>query len=296
MITRATASAALASSWTLRWSLDWRLAVLIAGLAAVVLPTLLSLAAQHWTTESGAHGPLILVSGLWLIWRDRAALVFQPGSVSSGWLLLLAPLLLLYGYGRGFGLLGTETAALYAVLLLLGFYYFGSAALRRLWFALLYLGFLVPPPYGLVAELTQPLKIGISSLSVDLLNAFGYPIGQSGVLIQVGQYELMVQQACAGLASLVTLLAMGLLYVHLTRPVARTHALLLIAAIVPLALLSNLLRVILLVLLTYHVGDGFAQSAAHDAAGLVTFSFAMVGMIAFDRLLDSLSQRREVAR
>jgi exosortase len=206
--------------------------------------------------------------------------------VAGGWLLLLAPLLILYAYGRAFGLLGTETGALYATLVLLGFYYLGPTSMRRMWFAVLYLGFLVTPPYGLVAELTQPLKIGISGLVVDLLYALGYPIARSGVLIQVGQYELLVQQACAGLASLVTLLAMGLLYVHLTRPEGRTHAVLLLLAIVPIALLANFLRVTLLVLLTYHVGDAFAQSAAHDAAGLITFSFGMLGMIGLDRFLD----------
>lgn len=255
------------------------------GIAALVVPTLLSLAAQHWSTSNGAHGPLILVSGVWLIWREREWLSFKPGSISDAWLLLLVPLLLLYAYGRGFQLLGTESAALYGVLLLLGFYYWGPAAMRRLWFALLYLAFLIKPPYGMVAEATQPLKIAISELSVDLLHALGYPVGQSGVLIQIDQYELMVQQACAGLSSLVTLFALGLLYIHLIKPASRLHAVLLLAAIVPIAMIANLLRVLLLILLTYYAGDAIAQSMAHDAAGVVTFSLSMLGMFLFDRVL-----------
>ncbi len=268
------------------------MAVLILGVAALTIPTLLSLAGVHWSTSNGAHGPLILVSGLWLIWRERDAIRFRPGGISGAWLLLLAPLLLVYGYGRGFQLLGTESAALYGILVLLGFYYWGPALMRRLWFAVLYLGFLIKPPYGVVAELTQPLKIAISELSVDLLHALGYPVGQSGVLIQIAQYELMVQQACAGLSSLVTLLALGLLYVHLTRPAGRLHAALLLAAIVPIAMVANLLRVILLVLLTYHAGDAVAQSVAHDAAGVVTFSLSMLGMFLVDRLLEHLLHKR----
>ena len=269
--------------------------ILLLGVASLVLPTLLSLAREHWSTESGAHGPLILVSGLWLWWRDRTAFELRAGCVHDAWLLLLAPLAVLYAYGRAFGLLGTETAALYAILVLLGFYYIGPTSMRRMWFAVAYLGFLVTPPYGLIAELTQPLKIAISTMVVDLLYALGYPIAQSGVLIQVGQYELLVQQACAGLASLVTLLAMGLLYVHLTKPAGRAQAVMLLLAIVPIALLANFLRVTLLVLLTYHVSDAFAQSAAHDAAGLITFSFAMLGMIGFDRLLDRLLRKERAS-
>ena len=177
------------------------------------------------------------------------------------------------------------------MLVLVGFSYWGPAAMRRLWFAVLYLAFLIKPPYGGVAELTQPLKIALSELSVDLLHALGYPIGQSGVLIQIAQYELMVEQACAGLSSLVTLFALGLLYIHLTRPPGRMHAILLLAAIVPIAMVANLLRVIILVLLTYHAGDAVAQSVAHDAAGVVTFSLSMLGMFLFDRLLDRLAGR-----
>ena len=270
---------------------DWRAAVLLLGIAALLIPTLLSLATRHWSISSGAHGPLILISGTWLIWRERHWLRFQPGGIGQAWLLMLVPLLPLYAFGRGFQLLGTESAALYAMLVLLGFYYWGPAAMRRLWFAVLYLAFLIKPPYGVVAELTQPLKIALSELSVDLLHALGYPIGQSGVLIQIAQYELMVEQACAGLSSLVTLFALGLLYIHLTRPPGRMHAILLLAAIVPIAMVANLLRVIILVLLTYHAGDAVAQSVAHDAAGVVTFSLSMLGMFLFDQLLDRLAGR-----
>ncbi len=69
---------------------------------------------------------------------------------------------------------------------------------------------------------------------------------------------------------------------------------LLLLAIVPIALVANLLRVIMLVLLTYHVGDGVAQSTAHDAMGVVTFALSMLGMFLLDQLLDR-SDRRQPA-
>jgi exosortase len=262
------------------------LILLVACLGALLIPTILSLAAEHWSTENGAHGPIIFVSGVWLLWREREHIRFRPGSISDKWLLLLAPLLLAYVYARAVGMLGTETTVVYLLLVLLGLFYWGPGVMRRLWFPIIYLAFLIKPPYGLVAEMTQPLKIAISGASVEILYAVGYPIAGSGVLIQVAQYELLVKQACAGLGSLVTLMALGLLYVHLTQPSSRGRNLALILSIIPIALLANLLRVIILVLLTYHFGDAVAQSFAHDLAGIVTFALSMLGLVAFDHLLS----------
>ena len=258
----------------------------------MVLPTLFNLARHHWTTSDGAHGPIILVSGLWLLLRDYRALHFRPGSLHAAWLLLGLPLLLMAIYGRSFRLLGLESAATYLTLVLLAAYYWGVPAIRRNWVAVAYLGFLVKPPDMLVAEWTQPLKIAISEASVTLLEAFEYPIAASGVLIQVAQYELLVQQACAGLGSLVTLLAMGMVYVHLSRPATNRHAILLLLLIVPIALLANLLRVLILVLLTYHVSDAVAQSFAHDLAGVLTFILSLGGMLMADTALRAWSRRR----
>ncbi len=261
------------------------LLLLTAGALLLLIPVVIDLARYDWSTTAGAQGPIILASGAWLVWRERDSFRFAPNSISGRWLALLGPLLLLYLFGRSLHLLGTETIAAYLTLILLGFYYFGAASMRRLWFAWAYLAFLVKLPQGIVAALTGPIQIGLSQLSVRLLDLAGYPVGNSGVTIQVGQYELLVAQACAGLGSLFALLAIGLLYVHLTRPAGRLHALLLLAGIIPLALLANLLRVLIIILLTYHVSDAVAQSFVHEVAGIGTFLLSLIGMAALDGLL-----------
>jgi exosortase len=159
---------------------------------------------------------------------------------------------------------------------------------RRLWFAIAYLGFLVRPPAGLVAELTQPLKIAISDSAVSLLHALDYPVAAAGVRIQIGQYELLVQQACAGLGSIFSLFAICLLYVHLVRRADPLRNALLLLAVIPVALGANYLRVLILILLTYHAGNNIAQGFAHDAAGILTFVLSLLGMAAVDKLLMAL--------
>jgi exosortase len=277
-----------AVGWPLQ--LPMHMAVLLIGITALVVPTLVSLGSEYWSTDNGVHGPLILVSGAWLIWRERAHIRFRPGSIAGGWLLTFLPLLLVvYAYGRIFNVLPIETTALYVILVLLGLYYWAPKVMRRLWFAVLYLGFLIKPPFTWTAELTQPLKIWLSGAAASILHSLGYPVGNTGVTIQIAQYELLVKQACSGLGSIFSLLAMCLLYLHLTSRRSAVHTAILLLAILPLAVLANLVRVLGIMLLTYYGGNGVGQGFAHELMGLVTFALAILGMFALDSLLGLLS-------
>jgi exosortase len=263
------------------------------GLAALVVPTLISIARQHWSTEDGAHGPIILATGLWLIWRARAWLA-QHALPIRGWLwaVPLLPLLLAYAFARAYNILSVETGVLYLMLVLVALGYWGWAAARHLWFPLFYFAFLIVPPGSIVAELTLPLKLWISQAAVELLYLFGYPVAQTGAALHIDQYELLVETACAGLGSLLTLSALGLLYVHLRWNSGLRRSVALMALVLPIAILANFIRVVVLVLLTYYFGNEVAQGVAHDAAGMLMFVIAMLGMLAADALLQRFAGRK----
>jgi exosortase len=290
-----TLTAARLPRWELPAGTSWPLSAIFAalGLAAMILPTIVTMAQQHWTTEEGVHGPIILATGLWLIWRERAWLATEARPL-AGWLwaVPLAALGAIWVFSRIFGVQSVETGSLYLFLLLLGVVYLGPRAMRRLWFPVVYLAFLIVLPGSLIIDLTQPLKIWISRSAVELLHLVGYPVAHTGAIIQVGQYQLLVATACAGLMSIFSLTAIGLLYVHLNWDSNLKRAAILLLAIVPLAVFANLVRVIMLVLLTYHAGSSVAQGIMHDAAGLITFSVALAGMFAVDALLSLFLRER----
>ena len=75
----------------------------------------------------------------------------------------------------------------------------------------------VPLPEALVAAVTAPLKTAVSYVASGLLYNMGLPVGRSGVMLTVGQYQLLVADACAGLNSMFTLEALGMLYMNLMR-------------------------------------------------------------------------------
>jgi exosortase len=263
--------------------------LLLLGLVLLSIPTWRFIAGQSWATEQGSHGPLVLASGLWLLVRmlQEAAMVRRrpPTWQAVGAILLFAAALVLF---RRAAVIELEVYALYGLYVAVLFAFVGLKLLKYLWFPLLYLLFAVPLPDSLVAMLTNPLKLWISESSVDFLYTMGYPIANAGVSIQVGQYQLLVAAACAGLNSLITLSALTLFYVYLSHRANGRYMLLLMVAVVPIAVFSNLVRVLLLILLTYHGGEAAAQGFLHNFAGLTTFVVSLSSIYLLDRLFSRL--------
>jgi exosortase len=132
------------------------------------------------------------------------------------------------------------------------------------------------------------MKIGLSQVAIRLLDLFGYPIGGRGVMIYIGQYELLVAAACSGLNSIISLSAVSLFYIYVRHEANLRYALLLTLLIVPVALAANLVRVIILILLTYYAGEAAAQGFLHNFAGIVMFAAALLFIFLADELLMKL--------
>lgn len=268
---------------------------LAVGCAVLVVPTMLEVAQKSWSTEQGGHGPLVLATGIWAIWRELKgkALEGRPANLLLA-LPLIALCLGLFIITRITGVLEVEGFAMYGALVAGAYILFGPALIRTIWFPLVYLAFTLPPPDTVVAFVTQPIKIAISSWAVSLLHLVGYPVASSGVMIYIGQYQLLVAAACAGLNSIVTLTALCLFYVYLRHRSNPIAFLVIALAAIPVAIISNFIRVLALVLITYHFGDAAAQGFMHDFAGLLMFAVALLTIFAVDRLAAPLFAERDV--
>lgn len=260
--------------------------VLLLGLVAVVIPSILSLGSGPWSTESGVHGPLVVATGIWLVIRrlPQIRALAEPGSLTLA-LAVLVPAILLYVFGRAFDFISVEIGALLLALLAVAYAYVGPKVLRLMWFPIFYLGFVIPLPGWLLDQVTSPLKLFVSEFVTGGLSLAGYPVARVGVTIYVAQYQLLVEDACAGLNSLISLAAIGLFYVYILRNTNWRYAMLLLALVVPIAILANCVRVAMLVLLTYYYGDAVAQGFLHEFAGMVTFTSALLFLFLVDALL-----------
>jgi exosortase len=253
---------------------------------------MIDVARTSWSTEQGAHGPIVLVTGIWLLWGELrgAPIVNRPGS-SRIVIALLVPLLIVFTVARITALIEIEGFTMYASVIVVAYALWGPEPLRRVWFPLIYLLFVFPPPDTLFTMLTQPLKIAVSQAAVVLLGLLGYPIAGSGVMIQIGQYQMLVAAACAGLNSLLSLTALGLFYTYLRHKSELAYMVLLVCFILPVAILANLVRVILLLLITYHFGEAAGQGFFHELAGMTMFTVALLTIFAIDWLAAPLRTR-----
>ena len=261
----------------------------VLGLLVLAAPTFITLARQVWSAEGGVHGPIVLATGLWMLWRQSGtvASLARPGNLLIG-IPLLALALLIYIAGRVFDFISIETLGLVSTTAVAAYIYFGGRALRAIWFPVLWLFFLIPPPGWVVDRLTAPLKEFVSYGATKFLLLFDYPILRQGVTLFIGPYQLLVEDACSGLRSLSSLIVVTLLYIYIKNKPSWGYSLLVVLWIVPVAVVANIIRIVILVLITYYWGDAAAQSFLHNTAGIVMFVVALLGIFAVDWLFEYL--------
>lgn len=151
---------------------------------------------------------------------------------------------------------------------------------------------MIPLPGVLVDAVTLPMKIAVSYVAEDILYFFNYPISRTGVILQIGQYQLLVADACAGLHTLISLEALGLLYLNIVKHDSLLRNIALATLIIPISFTANVIRVIVLTLVTYYFGDAAGQGFIHGFAGILLFVVALILIISVDSLLQFFVARR----
>src|SRR6267378_138725 len=259
---------------------------LLAGsVLAAYTPTIRSLIDGPWQTEQEGHGPLIIAASLWLVWQSREKLkttALNPAPV-IGWSTLIFGLLLMF-LARTQGVLAVEVLSVLPVITGSVLVSAGWPMLRVLAFPIGFLFFAVPAPDWAIDAATVPLKVFISDLVTRVLYAAGYPIALNGVMIMIGSYQVLVKDACSGMNSIFALSAIGVFYAYAFRWENKLRSVLLLAAIIPITIAANLIRVVALVLIAYYGGVDLLEGL-HDLTGIGLFVVAVVLLFLFDGFL-----------
>ncbi|MDG5489242.1 exosortase/archaeosortase family protein [Sphingomonas sp. BGYR3] len=268
-------------------------ALTLFGLVVIAAPVIVDQATGAWRTEQGAHGPFLLMLGVWLIVRQLGGPLTPPGRVP--WPLWAGLAVSLVGYlaARRVDFVWVEWIVVMAVAAMAAYHRGGMPLARQMAFPLLFMALLVPPPSLISAPAILTLSLWLSDVAAAIFWQLGVPASSSDAMIHLGPYDLRVAEACAGMGSLVGLFAVGMLYLHLRHRGDWRRAWLVVPLIVPIAVAANLARILTLMGITIEFGDRIAQGWVHPVAGLILFAFAMAMLIALDRLMTG--PRKEAA-
>jgi len=270
-----------------------------AHLVAVVAPIAALFLAAYWLTivrlwnfwETDAnygHGFLIPLVSLFLIWRSRQRLREIPIEPYVPPLYLLVGALLLYVAGFRGAILSASALSFVLVLTWLLLFFLGKSLVKEMSFALFFLVFMIPVP--MMDELSYPLKALASRVATPAVQMLGIPVYREGAVLFLPGFSLEVATACSGLKALVLVTAIGTLYAYLTLDTPWKRLALMIAS-VPIALVANVGRIIIVAVLSLKISSQKLFHFVHDYSGLPVYVIAGILLVAVGGGIEWLSRK-----
>jgi exosortase len=167
-------------------------------------------------------------------------------------------------------------------------YLLGWEVFKILLAPLCYLLLMVPIPYIIYDAAAFPLKLLVTKVSVLSMKALGIVVWQEGNILMFPNIILEVADACSGLRSIMSLLALGAAYAFVLHTKTRDRVILILSTL-PIAVFTNCLRVIATGILAQYYGSAAAEGFFHEFAGLFVFGAAVVMFVALGTSLKRWS-------
>ncbi len=234
---------------------------------------------MHWSIdENYSHGFLIPFISGYMLWERRERIKSSIAAPTNYGLLLIFA-------GFGIFLIGTISGELFTMrfsmlVVLAGaiLFVYGKDLFKSILLPFIYLVLMIPIPYILYDSIAFPLKLLVSKYSVEFLELMGIFVLREGNIIYLGDVTLEVADACSGIRSILSLLALSLALAFFTQKGWVKQSILVLLA-VPIAIIVNSIRVIGTGILANKYGSEVAEGFFHEFAGLVIFGIAIVLLI-----------------
>ena len=268
---------------------------ILAGLILMLYASVIKdLVLQWWTDADYGHGFFVPLFSGYILWHERqrwAKTEIKPSNF--GFVVMLGAIALLL-----LGSLGAElfTSRFSLLVLLAGMILFlaGWKMLRAVSFPLGYLMWMIPIPVIIYNQITFPLQLIASRLATAGLELAQVPVLRDGNILIMSNYSLEVVEACSGIRSLMTLMALAVAYGYLVSP-RRWVRYVLAALMVPIAIVTNAIRIMGAGILARHFGPAAAEGFLHEFSGWAIFLVALVLMFGSHWILRRISEHRKKA-
>ena len=253
--------------------------LLLGSFIVAFFPVWKGLIKAWYNSEEQSHGFFIIPSSLFILWQKKDSLSQIPIQPSKWGLVLIIFSLFLYLFAHFAEII---TVASFSVVLLLPgvvIYLYGYPMLREILFPLCFLLFMIPIPAQIYSALTIPLQLFVSKVSVGITRLFSIPVYRTGNVIHLPDSTLQVVQACSGLRSMMSLLALSAMFGYFTLRSNLLRSILFISGI-PVAIIVNIFRIVLIVLAFYYFNYDLVQGTVRTVFGMGIFVLSLI-IIAF---------------
>jgi exosortase len=251
------------------------LVAVAAIIVLIYLPALYDLAVDWATDGNYSHGFLVPIISGYLLWRKRNELAGLEKRSDIIGLAIIIVGMILFILGNGASEYFTVRFSLVTTLFGLTLYIFGRPTIKKTWFELFFLLFMIPIPYVVYFSATFPMQLLASKATGAILNFIGMSAIRQGNIIHLPGHSLEVAEACSGMRSLISLLALGAIYAYLSQKPLSAKIILFLSAI-PIAVLGNIFRVFLTAIIVYTTDADVTRGFTHFLMGASVFVVAFI--------------------
>ncbi len=233
-----------------------------------------------------SHGILIPFVSAYLIWNKREELAKTPVEHSPWGLRIFLLGILMHLISALFRVYFSSGFSLVVVIFGLVLYFFGKRVFNHVFFPILFLVFMIPLPIVTIASISFKLKVFAAQMATVILNNhLRIPCFQDGSTIRMQHTQVIVDDVCSGLRSLISLTALGSIFAYWIKGgfVKKTIVFL---STIPIAVVTNALRIVFLATVSEVWGARYATGLLHDLSGFVVFAGAFILLFAVVKLLE----------
>lgn len=239
------------------------------------LPVWKRLITTWLNSDDYSHGFFIIPISIYVVWRKKEILNNFKPSLSWWGLPFVIFSILLYLFAHYTEILTLVSFSMVLLFSAMIIYFYGLRMFRELLFPLAFLLFMIPIPAQIYSQMTIPLQLLVTKISVWGTALLGIPIFREGNIIHLPDRTIQVVQACSGLRSMISILPIGAILGYFTLQSNLLKSILFLFG-VPTAILVNIVRVVLLVLSFYYFKFDLTTGTIHTVFGMVIFILSLV--------------------
>jgi exosortase len=267
----------------------FQLLLILLLLSALYLIILKDMATQWYSDNNYSHGFIVpLIAGYFLYTSRDELMATEINPWNPGLAVIVAGLLQLLVAWLG-GEYFTMRTSLIVVLAGIVLFFFGKRVFSISLLPICYLFLMVPIPYIIYDAMAFPLKLFVTKASVGFLKMIGVVVLREGNIIMFPSTTLEVADACSGIRSLMSLIALSVAYAFFMR-ISNFKRWIIIISAVPIAIATNALRIIITGILAERFGAKAAEGFFHEFAGIAVFALAMVMLVTLGAFLGREQQ------